>query len=74
MIDYVEVLTRTDRARKYWADLKKRLQSEGSELSEKVVQLKMLIVAEKQPHFSATIVIFGVGELRPKSWTQCQRV
>lgn len=42
VVDIIEVLTGTDRARKYWADLKKRLQSEGSELSEKIGQLKML--------------------------------
>ncbi len=41
MIDVVEVLTSTDRPRKYWNDLKKKLKSEGSELSEKIGQLKM---------------------------------
>lgn len=37
----VEVLTDTDRPRKYWNDLKKKLKFEGSELSEKIGQLKM---------------------------------
>lgn len=37
----VEVLTGTDRPRKYWNDLKKKLKIEGSELSEKIGQLKM---------------------------------
>lgn len=41
IIDVVEVLTETDRPRKYWSDLKKKLQKEGSELSEKIGQLKM---------------------------------
>lgn len=35
IIDVVEVLTQTDRPRKYWSDLKKKLKLEGSELSEK---------------------------------------
>ena len=42
VIDVVEVLTDSDRPRKYWNDLKKKLQKEGSELSEKIGQLKMV--------------------------------
>jgi len=41
IIDVVEVLTGTDRPRKYWSDLKAKLKKEGSELSEKIGQLKM---------------------------------
>ena len=41
IIDVVEVLTGTDRPRKYWSDLKSKLKKEGSELSEKIGQLKM---------------------------------
>lgn len=41
VIDVIEILTETDRPRKYWNDLKKKLQKEGSELSEKIGQLKM---------------------------------
>lgn len=41
IIDVVEVLTGTDRPRKYWNDLKTKLKKEGSELSEKIGQLKM---------------------------------
>ena len=41
IIDVIEVLTETDRARKYWSDLKNKLQKEGSQLSEKIGQLKM---------------------------------
>ena len=40
IVDVVEVLTDTDRPRKYWNDLKKKLKLEGSELSEKIGQLK----------------------------------
>ena len=41
IIDVIEVLTGTDRPRKYWNDLKTKLNKEGSELSEKIGQLKM---------------------------------
>lgn len=41
IVDVIEVLTETDRPRKYWNDLKKKLKIEGSELSDKFGQLKM---------------------------------
>ena len=42
MIDVVEALTGTDRPRKYWNDLKKKLIREGYiEVSEKIGQLKL---------------------------------
>ena len=41
IIDVIELLTLTERPRKYWSDLKARLKKEGSELSEKIGQLKM---------------------------------
>lgn len=41
IIDVIEVLTETDRPRKYWSDLKVKLKKEGSQLSEKIGQLKM---------------------------------
>lgn len=42
IIDVIEILTETDRPRKYWSDLKAKLKKEGSELSEKIGQLKMV--------------------------------
>ena len=42
IIDVIEVLTETDRSRKYWSDLKSKLKKEGSQLSEKIGQLKMV--------------------------------
>ena len=41
IIDVIEILTGTDRSRKYWSDLKAKLKKEGSELSENIGQLKM---------------------------------
>ncbi len=42
VVDIVEVLTESGRARKYWSDLKKRLKEEGFELSAKIGQLKLV--------------------------------
>ena len=41
VIDVVEILTNSPRPRKYWSALKTKLQNEGSELSQKMGQLKM---------------------------------
>ncbi|MDD4030068.1 MAG: hypothetical protein PHE07_01385, partial [Bacteroidales bacterium] len=41
IVDVIEALTGTDRPRKYWSDLKAKLEKEGSELSEKIGQLKL---------------------------------
>jgi hypothetical protein len=41
VIDVIEILIGSDRPRKYWSDLKSKLKKEGSELSEKIGQLKM---------------------------------
>jgi prophage antirepressor-like protein len=42
VIDIVEVLTGSERPRKYWSDLKKKLLQEGSDhLSEKIGQMKL---------------------------------
>jgi len=41
VVDVIEVLTDSDRPRKYWSDLKSKLTKEGSELSEKIGQLKI---------------------------------
>jgi len=41
IIDIVEILTESPRPRKYWSALKTKLKQEGSELSQKVGQLKL---------------------------------
>jgi len=42
IIDVIEALTGSDRPRKYWSDLKKKLlQERYEELSEKIGQLKL---------------------------------
>jgi len=42
VVDIVEALTESGRARKYWSDLKTRLTEEGFELSAKIGQLKLV--------------------------------
>lgn len=39
IVDIIATLTKSDRPRKYWNDLKKKLKDEGSELPEKIGQL-----------------------------------
>ena len=43
IIDVVEILTESNNPRRYWGDLKRKLNSEGfSQLYEIIVQLKMI--------------------------------
>ncbi|MDR0851610.1 MAG: Bro-N domain-containing protein [Clostridiales Family XIII bacterium] len=42
IVDVVEVLTDSETPRRYWSDLKRKLKAEGSQLYEKIVQLKMM--------------------------------
>ena len=41
IVDVIQVLTESQTPRRYWSDLKRKLQSEGSEVYEKIVQLKL---------------------------------
>jgi len=41
IIDVIQVLTDSNNSRRYWSDLKIKLKTEGSQLYEKIVQLKM---------------------------------
>ena len=41
VVDVIGILTESERARKYWSDLKTKLIEEGFELSEKIGQLKL---------------------------------
>ena len=42
VVDVCQVLTQVDNPRRYWSDLKRKLNKEGSQLYEEIVQLKML--------------------------------
>ena len=41
VVDVIQVLTESAIPRRYWSDLKRKLAAEGSELYEKIVQLKL---------------------------------
>ena len=41
VVDIISVLTESNTPRRYWSDLKHKLQAEGSELYDKIVQLKI---------------------------------
>ena len=47
VVDVIGALANPKEPRKYWNDLKKKLKEEGSELSEKIGQLKMKSKAAK---------------------------
>ncbi len=68
IIDVVEAVAGTDRPRKYWADLKKKLVNEGYfELSEKIGQLKLLASDGKirETDCAATETIFRIIQSIP---------
>lgn len=41
VVDIIQVLTESTTPRRYWSDLKRKLEAEGSEVYEKIVQLKL---------------------------------
>ena len=61
VVDVISALTGSDRPRKYWNDLKLKLKDEGSQLSEKIGQLKMKAQDGK---FRETDVLDTKGILR----------
>jgi hypothetical protein len=54
VVDVIAILSGSDRPRKYWNDLKLKLKQEGSELSDKIGQLKMLAEDGKMRDTDAT--------------------
>ena len=62
VIDVIGALTNGKRDRKYWSDLKKKLKSEGSQLSEKIGQLKLK--SNKDGKYYLTDVLDTKGILR----------
>ncbi len=62
VVDVIVALTDNNRPRKYWNDLKLKLKNEGSQLSEKIGQLKM--VSPKDGKSYVTDVLDTKGILR----------
>lgn len=44
VVDIISVLTESSTPRRYWSDLKHKLQAEGSEVYDNIVQLKAAIL------------------------------
>ena len=62
MVDVIVALTSSNRPRKYWNDLKIKLGEEGSELSDKIGQLKMKS-SDGKYYFTDTLDTEGVFRL-----------
>ncbi len=56
VVDVIQVLVQNNRPRKYWDDLKRRLKLEGSQLSDKIGQLKFMSKDGKFYHSDAADV------------------
>jgi hypothetical protein len=54
VVDVVASLTESDRPRKYWSDLKSKLEAEGSQLPEKIGQSKMIAPDGKTDYWKPT--------------------
>ena len=63
MVDVIEVLTGSQRARKYWNDLKIKLNDEGSQLSSKIGQLKMKSLKDGKSYTTDVLDTEGIFRL-----------
>ncbi|MDR3186456.1 MAG: hypothetical protein LBU04_06625 [Christensenellaceae bacterium] len=54
-VDIVAVLADPSIPRNYWSDLKRTMKKEGSQLHEKIVQLKMVSPNDGKPYFTDTL-------------------
>ena len=72
VVDIIGALTQTDRARKYWSDLKVKLTEEGFEVSEKIGQLKLMADDGKLrlTHCANTKNIFRIIQSIPSPKTE----
>ncbi len=63
VVDVIGALTDSERPRKYWDDLKRQLKKEGSELSEKIGQLKMKSKKDGKNYLTDTLDTEGIFRL-----------
>ncbi len=70
VIDIIQALTGNERPRKYWSDLKKKLNQEGSQLSDKIGQLKMLVPSTRRMVITPPKLMSGEVRVEPESDTQ----
>ena len=63
VVDVISALTDSNRARKYWNDLKVKLEEEGSQLSAKIGQLKMKSKKDGKSYLTDTLDTKGIFRL-----------
>ena len=63
VVDVISALAEPKEPRKYWNDLKRKLQNEGSELSEKIGQLKMKSLKDGKMYNTDTLDTNGIFRL-----------
>ena len=63
VVDVIAALTNANIPRNYWSDLKRRLIEEGSELHEKIVQLKLKSKKDGKNYLTDTLDTAGIFRL-----------
>ena len=63
VVDVVKALTGSNIPRNYWSDLKRKLKEEGSQLHEKIVQLKMKSKKDGKNYLTDTLDTKGIFRL-----------
>ena len=63
VVDVIGALTDSKRSRKYWNDLKVNLKNEGSQLSEKIGQLKMKSIKDGKMYLTDVLDTKGILRL-----------
>ena len=63
VVDVIGVLTGSNIPRNYWSDLKRKLQAEGSQLHEEIVQLKMKSFKDGKMYKTDTLDTKGIFRL-----------
>lgn len=63
VVDVIGALTESDIPRNYWSDLKRKLKSEGSQLHENIVQLKMKSLKDGKNYLTDVLDTEGIFRL-----------
>ena len=63
VVDVIGALTNANIPRNYWSDLKRKLKEEGSELHEKIVQLKLLSKKDNKNYLTDVLDTEGIFRL-----------
>ena len=63
VVDVISILTDANIPRNYWSDLKRKLKQEGSELHEKIVQLKIKSTKDGKNYLTDTLDTKGILRL-----------